>query len=552
MSSSFKKLKLYEDNKSYIRKLAFTVGQGLGGNDKVLSGTDEFIIERESSDGAITGLIFPDPNQSSYAGYTYLWRSEDDRNMFEVVSEPEANPYIGVVTAENLNVREGPGASNDVAKTRGGNDYIIPRGLRVSILEESRGWYRINSSNWVSARYVRKTGDRAWPIRGAVLSNLSSRPYERLFFQRLNEQIPGIIIDAEAAPTGWEHELAQSGTWGMSDDTSEESSVSSAPSSSESKINRPAARPDRPILRRNSSGPDVSELQRILVALGHDLGATGDSGDGVDGSYKSKTRSAVIAYQTSLVSSGRIPPTYIDRHGRNRSNIDGIVGNTTWSNLYDDFELKNETARVTSPGPGPLVGLPIIDDFSLLPEPSTNFAEVLGREFSEYSVVDSPADEAAWSAMSQPYRTGDKVGRNIKPTTIPRYVQFSKGNSEPVLFLIAEIPPVNNPVERFQSSDNAVYIAFPLPRGSAVGSAVPTSTQYHGRNLPLDIGGPCPLDDSGAIKARSLICFVMKELVSRSDSEHQSNRRPRLFRRDRGASRKSGLGRLNKISKGIS
>lgn len=51
------------------------------------------------------------------------------------------------------------------------------------------------------------------------------------------------------------------------------------------------------ILRNGSKGDDVAELQRLLVALGYNLGAYGANKDGVDGEFGAKTTSAVKAFQ---------------------------------------------------------------------------------------------------------------------------------------------------------------------------------------------------------------------------------------------------------------
>lgn len=65
------------------------------------------------------------------------------------------------------------------------------------------------------------------------------------------------------------------------------------------------------VLRKGSKGEQVKALQRMLYAMGYDLGASR-----VDGSFGSKTDAAVRAYQK--------------RYGLS---VDGIVGPATWSKL---------------------------------------------------------------------------------------------------------------------------------------------------------------------------------------------------------------------------
>jgi GH25 family lysozyme M1 (1,4-beta-N-acetylmuramidase)/peptidoglycan hydrolase-like protein with peptidoglycan-binding domain len=52
------------------------------------------------------------------------------------------------------------------------------------------------------------------------------------------------------------------------------------------------------LLKRGSKGDDVTELQRILVKLGYDLGSYGDNGDGIDGDYGAATEKAVRKFQS--------------------------------------------------------------------------------------------------------------------------------------------------------------------------------------------------------------------------------------------------------------
>ena len=53
----------------------------------------------------------------------------------------------------------------------------------------------------------------------------------------------------------------------------------------------------RVTLRRGDRGSEVEKLQRLLVAMGFDLGRSGANGDGVDGDYGGKTETAVKHFQ---------------------------------------------------------------------------------------------------------------------------------------------------------------------------------------------------------------------------------------------------------------
>lgn len=55
----------------------------------------------------------------------------------------------------------------------------------------------------------------------------------------------------------------------------------------------------RRILKMGCEGEDVRELQRILVSLGHNLGAFGPERNGVDGEFGNATRQAVEAFQAA-------------------------------------------------------------------------------------------------------------------------------------------------------------------------------------------------------------------------------------------------------------
>lgn len=73
---------------------------------------------------------------------------------------------------------------------------------------------------------------------------------------------------------------------------------------------------NQPVLRRGSSGDAVKDLQARLLALGADLGAFGEKGDGIDGKFGAATERAVRAFQAA--------------HGLA---VDGVVGPKTWAAL---------------------------------------------------------------------------------------------------------------------------------------------------------------------------------------------------------------------------
>ena len=70
----------------------------------------------------------------------------------------------------------------------------------------------------------------------------------------------------------------------------------SAPSPSASRTATPAAGADG-VLRMGERGPEVTDLQRRLVALGYPLGPSGPARNGVDGAFGESTRRAVQAFQ---------------------------------------------------------------------------------------------------------------------------------------------------------------------------------------------------------------------------------------------------------------
>ncbi len=70
------------------------------------------------------------------------------------------------------------------------------------------------------------------------------------------------------------------------------------------------------VLRSGSKGEEVKTLQRLLLAIGYDLGKTGTAKNGVDGGFGAKTNAAVRAYQK-----------------KNALAVDGVVGKNTWNKL---------------------------------------------------------------------------------------------------------------------------------------------------------------------------------------------------------------------------
>lgn len=88
----------------------------------------------------------------------------------------------------------------------------------------------------------------------------------------------------------------------------------------------------KPTLRKGSTGPYVVLLQRDLMSLGYDVGATG-----ADGKYGAKTEAAVKTFQKDH------PPL----------KTDGICGPATWAAIDKALgpePVPTETWRVTIPG----------------------------------------------------------------------------------------------------------------------------------------------------------------------------------------------------------
>lgn len=64
--------------------------------------------------------------------------------------------YAAVVTADVLNVRTGPGTGNAMFKC-GTSDFKLPKGMVISIEEESNGWGKLTGvKGWISLSYVKK------------------------------------------------------------------------------------------------------------------------------------------------------------------------------------------------------------------------------------------------------------------------------------------------------------------------------------------------------------------------------------------------------------
>ena len=95
----------------------------------------------------------------------------------------------------------------------------------------------------------------------------------------------------------------------------------------------PGPEPEKkPTLRKGSTGPYVTLLQRDLISLGYDVGKTG-----ADGKYGAKTEAAVEAFQRDH------PPL----------KVDGICGPATWAAIDAALEPEpepTETWTVTIPG----------------------------------------------------------------------------------------------------------------------------------------------------------------------------------------------------------
>ena len=70
------------------------------------------------------------------------------------------------------------------------------------------------------------------------------------------------------------------------------------------------------VLRKGSKGNEVKTLQRLLNALGYNLGNYGERKDGVDGDFGARCDTAVRAFQKA---SGLT--------------VDGVVGQATWTKL---------------------------------------------------------------------------------------------------------------------------------------------------------------------------------------------------------------------------
>ncbi len=74
------------------------------------------------------------------------------------------------VTATALNIRSGPSVENEIVG-------LLKKGLRVWVLEESRGWARIGKGQWVSAKYLN------WSTQESM-ANITYAP--RVFYYSLH------------------------------------------------------------------------------------------------------------------------------------------------------------------------------------------------------------------------------------------------------------------------------------------------------------------------------------------------------------------------------
>lgn len=102
---------------------------------------DRFLLDRPDADGFTTGAFATQDAQLSLVSVPA-----------DAVAAPEGAPS-GTISADELNVRAGPGTSHAAVAT-------ILKGARVSILEERDGWARVTypgaprGDTWVSASYV--------------------------------------------------------------------------------------------------------------------------------------------------------------------------------------------------------------------------------------------------------------------------------------------------------------------------------------------------------------------------------------------------------------
>lgn len=90
------------------------------------------------------------------SGHGWIMQKYTDYKTPE--SEPDTQE-TGVITAESLNVRTGPGTSYE-------SIGYLHNGDKVTILGESNGWYKINYNGqeaWVSGKYVDKTEGGSTP-----------------------------------------------------------------------------------------------------------------------------------------------------------------------------------------------------------------------------------------------------------------------------------------------------------------------------------------------------------------------------------------------------
>lgn len=86
------------------------------------------------------------------SGYGWIMQKFTDYKAPEP-QQPSFQSFEGVITAQSLNVREGP--STDYASIG-----YLHNGDRVTVIGESNGWYKINYSGreaWISGKYVEKS-----------------------------------------------------------------------------------------------------------------------------------------------------------------------------------------------------------------------------------------------------------------------------------------------------------------------------------------------------------------------------------------------------------
>lgn len=92
-------------------------------------------------------------------------------------------------------------------------------------------------------------------------------------------------------------------------------------------------------LKKNDTGVDVKELQRVLYLLNYDLGDSGPNKDGIDSTFGTLTENAVIDFQKTHFNLN-MPSEPLE--------VDGIVGQYTADALNQ--VLQDESLFITGDG----------------------------------------------------------------------------------------------------------------------------------------------------------------------------------------------------------